>query len=90
MFTYYENTFDKMGEIKSVLDSTPVYRRSSFIENCWLWTDVKCLCDEFVKNIKMLTIFAKKAPSKIAVVIKQLLPTHFHLLKLGGFVIVAQ
>ena len=32
----------------------------------------------------------KKFHQKIAVVIKQLLPSHFHLLKLGGLVIVVQ
>ena len=66
------------------------HQQSSFIENCWLWTDVKCLCDEFLKNTKTLTIFAKKAPSKIAVVIKPLSPTHFYFLKLGGLLIVVQ
>ena len=38
----------------------------------------------------MLTIFAKKLHQKIAVVIKQLSPNHFHLLKLGDLVIVIQ
>ena len=53
-----------MREIKSVLSSTPVYQQSSFIENFWLWTDIKCLCDEFVKNLKTLTIFTKKSSIK--------------------------
>ena len=52
----------------------PVYQQSSFIENCWLSTDVKCLCRKknykkvFLCNqfnvLQTLTIFAKKASSK--------------------------
>ena len=41
--------FDKNRKTKGVLSSTPVYQQSSFIENCWLWTDVKRSCDTDVK-----------------------------------------
>ena len=81
-------------------DPTSVDHQSSFIENCWLWIDVKYLRKKklqkvfYVMNlmfhIKTLTIFAKMLHQKIAVVIKQLSPTHFHLLRLGLVVIVVQ
>ena len=62
------NRSDKNRRIKGILNSTPVYQRSSFIENCWLWTNIKCLCDAGFKKIESLfllkTIFAKKAPSE--------------------------
>ena len=37
--------FDKNSRIKGVLSSMSLYQQSSFIENCWLWTDGKRLCD---------------------------------------------
>ena len=51
----------------------PVYQQSLFIENSWLWTDVKCLCRKYNKKVfyvmdlmfyKNVNYFCKKAPSK--------------------------
>ena len=45
-----------------------VYQQSSFIENCWLWTGVKRLCDKMLQYeslfIFIKKLFLQKAPSK--------------------------
>ena len=93
--------FDKNRMIKGVLSFAPVYQQSSFIENCWLWTDVKCLCRKknykvfYVINLmfykKTINYFCKKSSiKKIALVLQQLLLNHLHLLTMVDLVIVVQ